>query len=108
MNKNTCIGISFSFFLISGIANATATLQSKNESVMDHAVEEASNIKKGDREVSELLARLIQKDADLIFNVKKLDLSNSELLSLYTNDCGADLEKFSQKIKELSEKPKNR
>ena len=90
--------LSFSAGFSVNCPGSDTIFQQKDESIMEEAVVEATRLSQGNKRVSELLARLIQKDAELIFSVKKLGLRQKQLMDLFQTDCHCDLDQFATRI----------
>lgn len=93
--------LSFGLWALSGNGFSSATYLPSGENLLDEATQEARRIADGNKEVSELFARLIQKDAAIIFAIKQVSSDHKDILSVFKDKCGGNLDCL---IKEYQEK----
>lgn len=92
---------------LSGTVFSSATYLPTGENQLDEATQEARRIANGNKEVSELFARLIQKDADIIFAIRQASSDHQEILNIYKIKCGGNLDCLIKDFREKTDKQHN-
>ncbi|MFK7825561.1 MAG: hypothetical protein AB8G05_15530 [Oligoflexales bacterium] len=78
-----------------------ASVGASDDLLIERATEAATRIAKGHKDSSELLAKLLARDVEVIFIMEKKGLQGGEIWNLYHTNFHDDLEAFVRGIRSV-------